>query len=171
VFVFTLGLTEIWESIEDETAYPTAPGTVCGEFDPARYRFRNLTWPEVAKDLTLLFRRLMQINPRFKMILTVSPVPMVATATNEHVLVANMYSKSTLRAAAAELATRRANVTYFPCWMVLKTKRCGSCSCSKRCCRFAGGSVQTWAMAKSATATWRTAARWPFMSKTARSFG
>jgi hypothetical protein len=56
VFVFTLGLTEIWESIEDETAYPTAPGTVCGEFDPARYRFRNLTWPEVAKDLTLLRR-------------------------------------------------------------------------------------------------------------------
>jgi hypothetical protein len=125
VFVFTLGLTEIWESIEDETAYPTAPGTVCGEFDPARYRFRNLTWPEVAKDLTLLFRRLMQINPRFKMILTVSPVPMVATATNEHVLVANMYSKSTLRAAAAELATRRANVTYFPSYELISSHPAG----------------------------------------------
>ena len=50
VLVFTLGLTETWEA-GDGTVYPVAPGTLAGEFDPARYRFRNLRHGEVLADM------------------------------------------------------------------------------------------------------------------------
>jgi hypothetical protein len=49
-----------------------------------------------------------------KILLTVSPVPMVATASGQHVLVANGRTKNTLRAVAADLAERRDDVDYFP---------------------------------------------------------
>lgn len=42
VFVFTLGLTEGWEAVEDGTMFPMAPGTVAGSYDPTGYRLRNL---------------------------------------------------------------------------------------------------------------------------------
>ena len=42
---------------------------------------------------------------REKCIISVSPVPLIATATNQHALVANTYSKSVLRAAAGELCS------------------------------------------------------------------
>jgi len=48
-----------------------------------------------------------------KMILTVSPVPLAATAEQGHVLAANMYSKAVLRVAAEQLR-RLPDVYYFP---------------------------------------------------------
>ena len=41
LFIFTMGLTETWEHTGDFTVYPTAPGTIAGNYDTARYRFRN----------------------------------------------------------------------------------------------------------------------------------
>lgn len=45
LMVFTLGLTEAWEHIETGTIYPTAPGTIAGDFDPEVYRFKNFPCP------------------------------------------------------------------------------------------------------------------------------
>ena len=42
VFVFTMGLTEGWESTEDGAMFPVAPGTVAGTYDPSRHVLRNL---------------------------------------------------------------------------------------------------------------------------------
>jgi hypothetical protein len=50
LFVFTLGLTEAWESIEDGTIYPTAAGTVAGTFDASRYSFRNFRYFQILED-------------------------------------------------------------------------------------------------------------------------
>lgn len=44
VLVFTLGLTV--ETSDASTVFPTAPGIIAGDFDPHRYRFRNLTFNE-----------------------------------------------------------------------------------------------------------------------------
>ena len=41
LFIFTLGLTEMWVHKDSGTVYPTAPGTICGEFDENIYEFRN----------------------------------------------------------------------------------------------------------------------------------
>jgi len=119
VFVFTLGLTESWESIEDGTIYPTAPGTVAGVFDPNRYRFKNFSYPEIYEDLSLFYNGLRKLNPSAKVLLTVSPVPLTATASNKHILVANSHSKSILRAVAGQFSIDFKDVFYFPSYELI----------------------------------------------------
>ncbi len=119
LFVFTMGLTETWEHLEDGTVYPTAPGTIAGSFDPARHAFRNLTYEEVVADF-LAFRALMRArNPDIRFLVTVSPVPLTATASGDHVLPATIYSKSVLRAAAGQLAHAHDDIDYFPSYEII----------------------------------------------------
>ena len=81
MFVFTLGLTETWIHRKTGTVYPVAPGVIAGTYDPAIYAFHNFTLPEVRNDLEALRLRLRSLNPEIKMVLTVSPVPLTATAS------------------------------------------------------------------------------------------
>jgi hypothetical protein len=53
------------------------------------------------------------------MILTVSPVPLIATYEDQHVLVSNTYSKSVLRAAAEEISRRHSMCEYFPSYEMI----------------------------------------------------
>lgn len=113
-FVFTLGLTEAWEDQASGTVYPVCPGTVRGTFDPARHGFRNAGFQDVYRDLAAAIDLMRQVNPGLRVLLTVSPVPLTATASGQHVLPATVYSKSVLRAVAGQLAQEREEVDYFP---------------------------------------------------------
>jgi hypothetical protein len=120
IFIFTLGLTETWFSTDDGAAYPVVPGTsLGGDFDSARYRFHNLSYVEIVADLELFRQKLQQINPDCRILLTVSPVPLAATALPRHVLVSTIYSKSVLRAAAGWLAQEYDDVDYFPSYEII----------------------------------------------------
>jgi hypothetical protein len=119
VFVFTLGLTEAWLSKVDGAVFPACPGTVAGTYDPGRHYFKNFAASEVISDLHQLVRLLASLNSSIRVILTVSPVPLVATATTNHVLVATTYSKSVLRVAAGEIADCYESVCYFPAYEII----------------------------------------------------
>ena len=119
VFVFTLGLTEGWESVADSTMFPMAPGTAAGNYDPSKYRFHNLRHAEIRSDLEMFRERLFALNPKARILLTVSPVPLAATATENHVMVATVYSKSVLRAVAGELAEDYSDIFYFPSFEII----------------------------------------------------
>jgi hypothetical protein len=119
VFVFTLGLTEAWVSGADGAVYPACPGTVAGAFDAGRHSFRNFTSADVRGDLDAFIALVRTVNPALKIILTVSPVPLVATATSGHVLSATVYSKSVLRVAAGETAEAHRDVVYFPAYEIV----------------------------------------------------
>ena len=121
LFVFTLGLTEGWELVEDNTMFPIAPGTVAGHYDPARYIFHNLNYSEVREDLMAFWLRLKAVNPKARMLLTVSPVPLAATATQNHVLVATSYSKSVLRAVAGDVSDTVEDIHYFPSYEIISS--------------------------------------------------
>jgi len=114
--IFTLGLTECWVSAKDGAAFPACPGTVAGAFDPDVHRFTNFTVSDVRGDLLRLVDLVRSINPSLRIVLTVSPVPLVATATGQHVLTATTYSKSVLRVAADEVRRERDDVCYFPAY-------------------------------------------------------
>lgn len=114
LFVFTFGLTEAWIDTADGTVFPTCPGTVAGTFDPQRHRFHNFTYPEVLADAEAFIALARQKNPRIKFLFTVSPVPLTATASGNHVLAASVYSKSVLRAVCGDLVARNEGVDYFP---------------------------------------------------------
>ncbi|MCW2338513.1 hypothetical protein M2337_002746 [Sphingobium sp. B2D3A] len=120
VLVFTLGLTECWVSSADGAVFPICPGVSGGNFHPARHAFYNQTVEDVVSDMTEFLRLLARVNPSARVIITVSPVPLAATARpDQHVLTATTYSKSVLRVAADILATRFAHVTYFPSYEVI----------------------------------------------------
>ncbi len=119
VFIFTFGLTEGWIHLASGTVYPTAPGTIAGNFDPAVHAFKNFTHREIYEDF-LAFRKLLRHrNPTVKFLLTVSPVPLTATASAEHVLVATTYSKSVLRAVAGQLYFENSDIDYFPSYEIV----------------------------------------------------
>ncbi|MFZ5483247.1 MAG: GSCFA domain-containing protein [Pseudomonadota bacterium] len=119
VFVFTFGLTECWVSRDDGTAYPVCPGVSGGTFDPDRYRFINFGVEEVNRDFVRFMDKLRNVNPKARVILTVSPVPLVATAEDRHVLVSTAYSKSVLRVVAEQISRKYADVAYFPSYEII----------------------------------------------------
>ncbi|MFC3612454.1 GSCFA domain-containing protein [Lutimaribacter marinistellae] len=119
VFVFTLGLTEGWVSKEDGAVFPLCPGTVGGQFDPGRHAFHNFSVSETVSDMTQFVALLHGVNPKARIILTVSPVPLIATASGKHVLSATTYSKSVLRVACEMLEQSLPRVMYFPSYEVI----------------------------------------------------
>ncbi len=119
VFIFTLGLTETWRSTEDGAVYPMCPGTIAGRFDSGRHVFVNSPFDEIVADMSEFIGRARAITPSMRFVLTVSPVPQAATATDQHVLCATSYSKSVLRAACGLLCSRLEGVDYFPSYEIL----------------------------------------------------
>jgi len=119
VFVFTLGLTECWISKQDGAAFPLAPGVAGGRFDPSRHAFVNLGAEEITADLRVFIEKLRGVNPKARVILTVSPVPLAATYEDEHVLVSTTYSKSVLRVAAETIRRSHEGVYYFPSYEII----------------------------------------------------
>ena len=119
VLVMTLGLTEAWSSKSDGAVVPLAPGVVADPSDPQRYEFVNFSVAEVANDLHEFRAKLKAVNPRARIILTVSPVPLAATFEHRHVLTATTYSKAVLRVAAEQAAQGRDDVMYFPSYEIV----------------------------------------------------
>lgn len=119
VFVFTLGLTEAWVSRADGAVFPACPGTIAGAFDPDRHAFHNFTVAQTTADLLAAFALIRTLNPAIRFVLTVSPVPLVATASGEHVLAASTYSKSVLRVAAREVTQALPDTRYFPAYEII----------------------------------------------------
>jgi hypothetical protein len=118
-FVFTLGLTESWVNRDHGHTYAMCPGTLAGRFDPELHVFQNNRFQEIEQCLQGCFDTMRSVNPNLRFILTVSPVPLTATASGEHVLAATTYSKSVLRAVAGQLCEERADVDYFPSYEII----------------------------------------------------
>lgn len=118
IFIFTLGLTEAWVNKQTGRVYPLCPGTVAGVFDSNKYEFVNFDYNSIEKDLLEFIILIKSINPKIRFILTVSPVPLTATAVSEHIIVATMHSKSILRAVAGSVSKRN-DVDYFPSYEII----------------------------------------------------
>lgn len=119
IFVFTLGLTEAWRSREDGSVFSAAPGVVGGAFDENRHEFINFDLAHTYGALESFLEKFHALNARAKVLLTVSPVPLIATYEPRSVLVSTTYSKSVLRV-AAEMAFKRFDwVDYFPSYEII----------------------------------------------------
>jgi hypothetical protein len=119
VFIFTLGLTEGFVNQKDGLAYPVCPGVAGGTFDPGTHKFVNETVGDIVANFDVFLGELRRINPKSRVILTVSPVPLIATAVDRHVLQSTTYSKSVLRVAAQEIADKHQAVAYFPSYEII----------------------------------------------------
>lgn len=119
VFVFTLGLTESWWNKTSGYEYPMCPGTVSGTFDPDQHEFVNQNYSFIETNLRAAIQLIRSVNPRVRVLLTVSPVPLTATMSGKHVLVATMQSKSILRSVAGAVAEASPSVDYFPSYEII----------------------------------------------------
>lgn len=119
VFVFTMGLTEAWQDRASGVEYAVCPGTVAGQFDAGAHGFVNHGFGALMADMTAALRLMFRANRRLKVLLTVSPVPLTATASGSHVLTATSHSKSLLRTVASELVHAQPRVDYFPSYEII----------------------------------------------------
>lgn len=118
-FVFTMGLTEGWVNTAQGYTYAMCPGTIAGRFDENLHAFKNFESGEIRRDMAEAVRMMRAINPALRVLLTVSPVPLTATASDRHVLVATTFSKSALRTVAGEMAARNPAIDYFPSYEII----------------------------------------------------
>jgi hypothetical protein len=119
-FVFTLGLTESWFNKDGGYEYPMCPGTIAGEFDQNKHQFINQKYEQIKNNLVETIELMKKVNPQLRFILTVSPVPLTATKSGNHVAVATMASKSILRAVTEELMSH-VDVDYFPSYEIINS--------------------------------------------------
>lgn len=121
IFIFTLGLTEAWVRRDSGMVFPTVPGLIAGEFNDAVYEFKNYQFEEIRQAFNEFQEIVRSIrNGRFfKIILTVSPVPLTATASGKHVLLSSTYSKSVLRSIAGQLSNNQPHIDYFPSYEII----------------------------------------------------
>lgn len=124
-FIFTLGLTEAWRSKRDGSIFPVAPGVSGGSFDTSEHEFINFTAAEVTADLGEFFTKIKAVNPAINILLTVSPVPLIATYEDRHVWVSTTASKAALRVAADEVQKAFNHVIYFPSYEVITSPATG----------------------------------------------
>lgn len=118
VFIITLGLNECFQNICDGSVVSRNPK------NGSSFSLLNHKVLTVEENILCLQRFLDIIrahNKNFKLIVTVSPVPFMATgrADDMHVITANTHSKSVLRVAAEEFVSRNENVWYFPAYEVV----------------------------------------------------
>jgi hypothetical protein len=119
VFVFTMGLTESWANAHTGVEYAVCPGTIAGHFDAAQDVFVNHRYAGLLADLQAAVAILRRENPQISVLLTVSPVPLTATASEAHVLLATSHSKSLLRAVASEASDWGDYIDYFPSYEMI----------------------------------------------------
>ncbi|MGR3610650.1 MAG: GSCFA domain-containing protein [Sulfitobacter sp.] len=120
LFVFTFGLTESWVSKEDGAVFPLCPGVAGGEFDDDKHAFHNFSVDEIVSDFEAFAALMRERNPNVKFLMTVSPVPLIATAREDQsVITATSYSKAVLRVAVEQLTNTLSDAFYFPSYEVI----------------------------------------------------
>jgi tetratricopeptide (TPR) repeat protein len=115
VVLITLGLIEAWFDTRSGLYINCPPPKVVTRTDPSRFELHVLDYADVTRSLADLVDLLGRVCPRdHRIILTVSPVPLLATFTSSDVAVANSYSKSVLRAAVEPFVAGHPHIEYFP---------------------------------------------------------
>ncbi len=116
--VLTLGLTECWYDTENNLWLNRAPPLDEQTLNSNRFQFRKLDYNECIQTLDTALSMLNDLG--IKVVITVSPVPLLATFTNEDCVVANELSKSTLRAVAGYFTNKYEYVDYFPAYEMVR---------------------------------------------------
>ncbi len=101
VFILTFGLSEVW--YDDPTGnvfWRTIPKEV---YDPERHKFRLSSVEENRDNIRAVYDLIRRYRPDAKIIVTLSPVPLIATFRDVSCISANSVSKATLRVAVDEV--------------------------------------------------------------------
>jgi GSCFA family len=118
-FVFTFARIEACVNSAKGYVYAMCPDTITGEFDGNNHLFKTYTIAEISADLNWVIEAICNLNNKIRFLFTVSPVPMIPTASGKHVPTATTSSKALLRAVARKTETNLEIVDYFPSYEIL----------------------------------------------------
>ena len=117
IFLLTLGLIEVWKKKDDGRYSCEFPGyNLGGGFDETVFHLS--TFLENYDNVKTTVKLIREINPKAKIILTVSPVALGRTFTQNDVVIANTESKSLLRSVAGQVCREEDDVFYFPSYEI-----------------------------------------------------
>ena len=122
VFILTFGLSEIWyDEITGGVFWRAVP---MKHYDAGRHKFRVCTFAETKESILDIIQLIKQPVPQAKLVMTLSPIPLIATFRQVSCITANSVSKSLLRAALDEAlrelkAEIRQDVYYFPAFEII----------------------------------------------------
>ena len=118
-FVFTFGLAEVWE--DKETGGVFWRGVPEEIFDADRHVFRLSSVEENAANIRQIIEHCRAMNRDAPVVLTLSPVPLMATFREVSCITADAVSKSVLRVALDQVVRDgREGVYYWPSYEVVK---------------------------------------------------
>ena len=96
-FILTFGLSEVWYDAETQNIFlRTVPKQY---YDPDRHLFRVSTVEENRDNIGAIYKLIRKHRPDANIIVTLFPIPLVATFRDESCITANSVSKSVLRVA------------------------------------------------------------------------
>ena len=113
--ILTLGLTEAWYHEPSGLYCSGVAGDVLGRYRKD-FTFRRIGFHENYESLQRIYDFIARKHETgdYTLFVTVSPVPLQATFTDQDVVVANNGLKATLRAVADEFCQANAKAVYFP---------------------------------------------------------
>jgi GSCFA family len=121
VVIITLGLAEVWRDKIVDIFLNHTPIPEALRSHPDRYEFHVTNFAQNLSNLERIHALLSRFgHADVQIVVTVSPVPLMATFSGEDVVVANTYSKSMLRTVAQEWAAAHENVHYFPSYEIVQ---------------------------------------------------
>lgn len=119
--IITLGLAEVWRDVQADVFINRTPIPSLVKTEPDRYEFRLSSFAENWANLEMVHRLLITYgHPDVRIIVTVSPVPLMNTFSTMDIVVANSWAKSLLRAVSHEWAAVHSNVDYFPSYEIVQ---------------------------------------------------
>ncbi|WEX86482.1 GSCFA domain-containing protein [Sinorhizobium garamanticum] len=122
VFILTFGLSEIWyDELTGGVFWRAVP---MKHYDPGRHKFRVCTFGETKACIQEIIDLIGKHVPRAKIVVTVSPIPLVATFRPIACLTANSASKAIIRAAVDETIRESGDewagrLYYFPAYEIV----------------------------------------------------
>ncbi len=120
VFILTFGLSEVWyDAPSGEVFWRTIPKDA---YDPARHRFRISSVEENRENIDAIYRLIRKHRPDAKIIMTLSPVPLIATFRDNSCITSNSVSKAVLRVAVDEVMRARrdeGHLFYWPSYEIV----------------------------------------------------
>ena len=121
-FVFTMGLSEIWKDLETNKVFWRAVPSDLHKKNKLRYKFELSTVDENLNNIKNLIRLIKEhLGEDIPIILTISPVPLMATFRNISCITADNVSKSILRVAVDSVMNMgMENVYYWPSYEIIK---------------------------------------------------
>lgn len=115
VVIITLGLVEAWFDTQSGLYMNMAPPPRLAKSQPGRFELHVLEYHEIVEALEQIHALVTTHGKSgVRFLVTVSPVPLLATFRDQDVLVANTYSKSVQRAAVEKFVLSHDDVNYFP---------------------------------------------------------